>query len=252
MLKYNLWQRFRHVVKKIPGMIRMYDLLYLHLFPRFSRDGLLTTHIPCFLSEPEFTSAYAAGYSQEPALNLKWRTHTLLWAAKQVRALKGDFVECGVNRGFMSAAVMKYLDFEKISDKKFYLFDTFCGLDEELVSAEEMAVYRNEYPDCHEFVMRTLGCHSNVVVVKGLVPYTLDSVNIEKVAFLHIDMNCAAPERAAADFFWPKIVSGGILVFDDYGFEGHEIQAREADEFARGVGHEVLCLPTGQGMIVKR
>jgi hypothetical protein len=40
------------------------------------------------------------------------------------------------------------------------------------------------------------------------------------------------PEIAAADFFWPKLSSGVIVVLDDYGFTAHLEQKRAFDEFA--------------------
>src|SRR5690349_18540280 len=50
--------------------------------------------------------------------------------------LPGDFVECGTNRGFLSSAIMEYLDWNKCG-RRFYLLDTFNGVDERYVSAEE-------------------------------------------------------------------------------------------------------------------
>ncbi|MCX6466256.1 MAG: alpha/beta hydrolase, partial [Pseudonocardiales bacterium] len=50
--------------------------------------------------------------------------------------LRGDFVECGVNWGFLSSAIMHYLDWDR-HGKTFYLFDTFAGLDPKIVSETE-------------------------------------------------------------------------------------------------------------------
>jgi len=57
---------------------------------------------------------------------------------------------------------------------------------------------------------------------------------------------------AAANFFWDKIVRGGVVILDDYGFPMHIIQKRAFDEFALEKGQTILCLPTGQGVIIKR
>ena len=38
-----------------------------------------------------------------------WRVHVGLWTATSALKLAGDFVECGVNRGFMSSAIMHLL-----------------------------------------------------------------------------------------------------------------------------------------------
>jgi len=52
--------------------------------------------------------------------------------------------------------------------------------------------------------------------------------HIRKVSYLSIDMNCVKPEIAAAQFFWDRMVSGGIMVLDDYGFRGHIEQKRDS------------------------
>ena len=43
---------------------------------------------------------------------------------------------------------------------------------------------------------------SNVIVVQGIVPEVLSKLNIRKVAYLHLDMNCVYPEIEAFKYFW--------------------------------------------------
>jgi O-methyltransferase len=64
-------------------------------------------------------------------------------------------------------------------------------------------------------------------------------------------MNCAWPEERAAEYFWNRLVPGGIIVHDDYGFKLHEEQRKMMDRFAAGRGVPVLALPTGQGIVLK-
>lgn len=64
-------------------------------------------------------------------------------------------------------------------------------------------------------------------------------------------MNCTIPEIAAAEFFWPKMSTGAVIVLDDYGHQGFDEQHLAFDEFARKKRVPILCLPTGQGLIVK-
>lgn len=79
----------------------------------------------------------------------------------------------------------------------------------------------------------------------------LPEVKAEKVCYLSLDMNCAGPEMAAAEFFWGKMSGGAVMVLDDYGFSNFIRQKRAFDAFARAKGVEVLSLPTGQGLIFK-
>jgi hypothetical protein len=64
-------------------------------------------------------------------------------------------------------------------------------------------------------------------------------------------MNCAAPEIAAAEYFWDKLVPGAVIVLDDYGWKIHYEQKEKFDRFAARKGVRVLALPTGQGLIFK-
>jgi len=64
-------------------------------------------------------------------------------------------------------------------------------------------------------------------------------------------MNCVIPEIAAAEYFWDKLVPGAAIVLDDYGWIGCEEQKYAFNEFAKRKGVPILCLPTGQGLIIK-
>jgi hypothetical protein len=64
-------------------------------------------------------------------------------------------------------------------------------------------------------------------------------------------MNCVAPEIAAAEYFWDKLVPGAVVILDDYGWEAHYEQKLAFDRFAARKGVMVLTLPTGQGLIFK-
>lgn len=184
-------------------------------------------------------------------MDIRWRAHVTQWAGWHASRLLGDFVECGVNRAFLSSSVMDFIEFDKIIDRKFYLFDTYCGLVESQISPHDRAAYRNRYEDTYQFVLNHFKHNHNINIIRGIIPDSLETVNIQQVAYLSIDMNCATPELAALEFFWPKMVSSGIIILDDYGFSGHEEQKRIADSFAEKQGVKVLSLPTGQGLLIK-
>ena len=220
----------------------------------YNQDGLVTAHNADFMLEPRFAAAYAAGRSTGSWTfgDLHWRAHVVCWAAERGAHLDGDFVECGVNRGGYALTVIRYLDFANL-DKRFYLLDTYQGLVERLISPEERGhgVRGGEYERCYDAVVRTFEQYDNVEIVKGTVPGTLEQVTSERVAFLSLDMNTRAPEIAAAEYFWDRLVSGAAIVLDDYGWRKHVEQKRAFDEFARQRDVEVLALPTGQGLILK-
>ena len=219
---------------------------------RFVEDGLGTIHNSDFAMQPRFQQAYALGKATGSwhDHDLRWRIHVLLWCASWAVRLDGAFVECGVNRGGFARTIIDYTSFTSLS-RSYYLFDTFTGFDEAQLSSGERATvlpaYR--YDDCFDAVQREFATMPFVKLIKGAVPGSL--IDMGPVAFLSIDMNCAAPEIAAAKFFWPKLVKGAPVVLDDYGFALHGEQKRTFDALAAEWGVEILSLPTGQGLIFK-
>ncbi len=225
---------------------------------RYDHDLLITGHNADFLEDPLFKEAYRLGLATDKQRVLTgehfyWRVHVLCWAAAHAKLLPGDFVECGVNTGIYARAVIHYTDFAK-TGKTFFLLDTFAGMAEAYSNSEEMERSRViGYASQSRLVdqVRQTFRDYPVCVIEGPVPDTLRQVDTQRVAFLSIDMNCVQPEVAALEYFWDKLVSGAVVVLDDYGYPNHEAQKRAHDEFARRKGVQVLSLPTCQGLILK-
>lgn len=217
----------------------------------YNQDGLATCHNCDFMKDEHFIKSYNLGAktgSWGPS-NIHWRAYVTCWAANKAKDLEGDFVECGVYKGGLAMTVMHYINFKTLQ-KKFYLLDTFCGLSEKYISEGE-SLKLGRYEECYDSIKETFKELKNVEIIKGAVPDTLPLVKAEKVCYLSLDMNCAAPEIAAAEFFWDKLVSGAVIVLDDYGWAGCIVQKRAFDDFASRKGVQVLSLPTGQGLIFK-
>ena len=217
-----------------------------------------------FMGDERFMSAYRLGMDSGHAigrergssddLHIEWRIHTCCWAATHAAQLEGDFVECGVNTGIMSLAICQYLDLNKL-DKNFWLFDTFEGAPLSQMTPKETEAGRSveniSYFDCFEITKQNFSPWKRARLIKGSVPQSLQTEVIDKVSYLCIDMNFVEPERAALEHFWPKMVKGGLVVFDDYGWKQCRIQKDEHDRWAKKNGVEILLLPTGQGLLVK-
>lgn len=234
----------------------------------FDYDGLRTNPDIIlnhgFMKDSAYIKAYRRGL-QSCGLNpdgvipyymeMYWRLHVALWAAGHAQHLPGAFVECGVNRGFLSSAICSFYNWNE-AERDFFLFDTFNGIDESLVVPEEISRgnlphFRNNYTECYDLVKDNFSEFERIHIVRGSVPSTLATVDIPQVAFLSIDMNNVTPEIAAVNFFWDRLVPGAVVVLDDYGFVGYEVQKREHDRFAREHNISILSLPTGQGMWIK-
>jgi O-methyltransferase len=223
----------------------------------YSNDLLYTYHNADFIKEPRFAESYRLckeiGGDLLKGYDIQWRIHVLCWAASQAAHLEGDFVDCGVNTGFCPRAVINYVDFNKLN-KTYYLLDTFSGMDERYSTPYEME--RNKIlgygknDSLYEKVKQTFAPF-HVEIIKGAIPDTLALVPTKKVAYLSIDMNCVKPEVDALEFFWDRMVSGGFIILDDYGYPGSIDQKHAHDKFAASKGVQILSLPTCQGLIIK-
>ena len=228
----------------------------------YAQDGVFTFNNSHFARAADFRAAYQRGVQASRGVDpkIEWRVHVALWAARSVVHIPGDFVECGVNAGFMSSAIMHCLGWKRI-EKVFFLIDTFSGpvlsqySDEEVERGQkrvaEDAMAKGAYIMDPDLARANFADWPNTEIVQGVVPDVLEQLKVDRVAFLHLDMNCARPERAAFEYFWEKLSPGGVVLLDDYAAYGYDALAKAIDEAARARGTEVLSLPTGQGLIWK-
>jgi O-methyltransferase len=236
--------------------------------PDYSSDALAVWGKDVsFIDEPRFAAAYRAGIESGhkitpteddpgyPELHIEWRVHMVCWAAWHARGLPGSFVECGVNTGIMSLAACHYVDFNS-TGKDFFLFDTYEGIPEEQMAPGERADRLQEnaryYEDCYDMALRNFASFPRAHLVRGRVPESLRSVEIDRVCYLALDMNIAEPEIAAIEHFWDRLVVGAPVLLDDYGWRHYSLQKAEMDRFAARKGVKIATLPTGQGLLMKR
>ncbi|MDH3413165.1 MAG: TylF/MycF family methyltransferase [Gammaproteobacteria bacterium] len=203
-----------------------------------------------FLEDQRFMSAFTSNVQSDQEQSLILRLNTLIWAAQQALTIEGDFVECGVFRGFSFAVIADYLEFGKL-DKTLYLYDTFEGIPEKYNSENRDAP---EYaaPGIHEGVVQRFSRYPNVRIVKGIVPETFADAAPEKISLLHLDLNSSKAEIAALEALFDRVSSGGVIIFDDYGWAAYRAQRLAEDEFMAERGYRILEIPTGQGLAIKR
>lgn len=265
IIKKLLPQRVIALLKRlsnpaVPNGINLADYYLLEKSRvTYAQDMLYTFHNADFIKDPHFLQSYELGKQTDGGHLLKnydihWRTHVQCWAAYHAAHLEGDFVDCGVSTGIFARAVINYVGFQNL-DKKYYLLDTFQGMDEKYSTLREMERHQvlgyGKKTGLYEQVIETFKGF-NVKIIKGAVPETLGQVDTQKVSYLSIDMNCVQPEIEALEFFWDKMVSGGIIILDDYGYANDSNDQKDAhDAFAKSKGVMILTLPTCQGLIIK-
>ncbi|MEE3635687.1 TylF/MycF/NovP-related O-methyltransferase [Pseudomonas sp. AL 58] len=237
------------------------SLLHPKLEGHYQYDGLASKHNHDFMIDPSYVAAYQRGIEATGSdYKWYWRVHIGLWAARSAAKHEGDFVECGVNYGFLSSAIMKDLDWDT-TGRQFYLLDTFTGLDERYLSDNEKnggVIERNQseiksgfYTTNLDSVKKNFSEWRNVRIVPGSIPDTLEHIEATRIAFLHIDLNCTIPEVAAIDYLWDRLVPGAFVLLDDYAYFGYQPQKEGMDAWAKKMDLSIASLPTGQGLLIK-
>jgi len=167
--------------------------------------------------------------------------------------IPGGFAECGVWRGGSVLAMILTLQALGRDDRDFYLFDTFTGPTEptehDLSPRQEPALKtwrgfeeRHVTPWGQAFhptifneeivrdtVISTGYPEQRLHFVAGRVEDTLPAKAPAQLAVLRLDTDWYVSTRHELLHLYPSLVSGGVLVVDDY---GHWEGARRAvDEF---------------------
>ncbi|MFH1642452.1 MAG: TylF/MycF/NovP-related O-methyltransferase [Nanoarchaeota archaeon] len=173
---------------------------------------------------------------------------------KRVLDLPGDIVECGVFKGasFVRFAGFRYL-FKNPYFHKLIGFDTFGKFphtsfkdDEKLIkhffqAAGNQSISKEQLIE----VLRNKGIDKNVELVKGNIEksipkYIKENPNL-KISLLNLDTDFYEPAVAIMDNFWPRIVSGGILILDNYG--GFRGETKAVDEYFKHQKVNILKFP---------
>jgi O-methyltransferase len=142
------------------------------------------------------------------------------------QGLPGDIVECGVWNGG-SAALMGAACFydEPRKPRTIWLFDSFQGLPEPEEKDGDKAqngyftgYCKGDQPKVRD-AFRKLGLSEDIYeITPGWFDETLQHAPIEEIALLHIDADWYDSVLTVLDAFYDKVVSGGMVVFDDYGY----------------------------------
>jgi O-methyltransferase len=172
------------------------------------------------------------------------RLHMLFQCAQNAARLLGDFAECGVYRGG-SAWVLSRL---KAADRTLYLFDTFAGM-----PATDLAKDIHQKHDFNDTtlddVRSLLSAQPGVSFRAGFFPDTARGLEGTAFSLVHVDFDIYRSISDACVFFYPRLVRGGCIVFDDYGVPSCPGARQAIDEFCAAQRTHVLYLPTGQALL---
>jgi hypothetical protein len=189
---------------------------------------------------PDFTPDELATYLASCAYTMTSpeRVVSLIRAVEHVvrHRIPGDIVECGVWRGGSMMAVARTLLRLGAATRTLHLFDTYEGMpppshrDYNLVlektAAEILAVETRETSltwgvaalDQVQAHMSSTGYPAQLLKYpKGRVEETVPGEAPDQIALLRLDTDWCESTRHELIHLFPRLVSGGVLIVDDYG-----------------------------------
>lgn len=159
------------------------------------------------------------------------------------KKLSGDFAEVGVYMGKSAKLICESKD-----DKPLHLFDTFEGLPEP-GPEDDSLLFKKQYMARLGLVETYLSSYKNVTFNQGIFPETAELFKNKSFAFVNLDVDLYRSTLNCLDFFYPRMVVGGIILSHDY---STLIGVRKAfDEFFSDKAELVIELSTNQCLVVK-
>jgi O-methyltransferase len=216
------------------------DIIHQKIFPK-------ATYSP-WLSDATFLECYIR-VSQHTIVDI-YRCYELWSLVKHLKNnVDGCILEVGVYRGgtggLLASAAKKYAPKRQV-----FLADTFEGMVK--VSDKDPLYKGGEHSDTSvELVAGLLASMllTNVRMLKGVFPNDTGQHIKQNIALLHCDVDVYESAKDIVEWALPKMQSGSVIVFDDYGFSGcegitrfvHELRERDDFFFMHNLnGHAVF------------
>lgn len=184
---------------------------------------------------------------EKQTLTDKRRCYFLYQFSEYVSKLPGDFAEVGVYRGG-TAHMLGKLAVEQ--GKRLHLFDTFEGMP--ATDDQRDFVVTGDFADTSlarvkNYLKDIQSCDFH----PGFFPETAAPLKDRRFSFVHVDVDMHQSASDCCEFFHDRLVQGGVMIFDDYGFLTTEGLREAVDEFYQGSSTRPLYSVTGQCFVIK-
>lgn len=200
--------------------------------------------------------AFRSAFSRIEAHTLvdRLRCHEL-WSlvGQSAKLNRGALLEVGVWRGGTGCLIAHAAKHFGMCDPV-YLCDTFTGV----VKAGDMDTrYQGgEHADTSAESVRALARDlqlATIQIVQGVFPDESAQRIPEdfEFRFVHLDLDVYQSTKDALDYLWPRLVAGGIVVFDDYGTHGCEGVTRLVNDLAMLPDRVFIHNVNGHGVLIK-
>lgn len=191
--------------------------------------------------------------------SLSWRHYIVYWtamyAARFSNYSKLNLVEAGVCDGltinFAMSAVKDEID--ENCDFEAYLYDAWEGMKEENLTTQEKGRKGNySYLSLEQTKLNLKEFEKECRFIQGHIPDVfVKNSGPSELSWLHIDLNSSVPTLKTLEHFVPKLLPGGVVLFDDYAHRGFRETKDVADKYCSEIDGLLLPFPTGQAVFFK-
>jgi O-methyltransferase len=214
-----------------------------------SQVSPIATYSPWILDQ-EFQAVYQA--VRHSTLVDLYRCYEVWSLARQLDEIQGDFLEVGVWRGG-TGALLALAAMKGTSQKQVYLADTFEGVVK--AGPDDPGYMGGEHSDTSADLVRqmlqSLGLINTTVLV-GTFPEETGHLGPSRISLLHCDVDVYQSSKDVVGWALPRMPSGGIILFDDYGFYGCEGVTKFVHELVQDKQFTFLHNLNGHAILVKR
>jgi O-methyltransferase len=182
------------------------------------------------------------------------RRFMLKECAEAVRRFPVSTAECGVYKGVGSAIICAALDKTYTSGEYHFAFDSFEGLPAPAAADSDgtgtVHWKPNDLAVPEGSASTALSGFPFCRLVKGWIPGSLAVAAGHRFRLVHIDVDLYETTREALEFFYPRIVRGGVILCDDYGMISCPGARKAMDEFFADKPEAVIEVTCGSGLVV--
>ena len=270
----NLIKFGQEIYSKHPALRPFLTFIKKNFFnkPKFSGWGMTSIHEPPWLNDDEgkkfleihnyIKNDFAfnkkiQGTTKDIMDDLLWRHWIVSYAVKHAikfaKTENYNLVECGVEWGYTSFFALKTLtnNNKKINSFSMHLYDAWQDMrEEELLESEYWHVNLYKNLDIESTKKNLIEFKENLIFHQGYIPDSLMKKPDppDTIFYLHIDLNSAKPTESALEFFYPRLVVGGVILFDDYGWDAYEDTKNTIENFFKDKPGLLMKIPTGQAI----
>jgi O-methyltransferase len=171
------------------------------------------------------------------------RLESLCHKLQSVHDKTGSLCEIGVYKGGTARLICRS------NSGPVTLIDTFEGLPQ--ACDKDNYHKKGDFNDTSvEHVKRVLQDCSNYTIIKSRFPECVSELGSQQFKFVHIDVDLYQSVKDCLEWFYPRMVSGGWLILDDYG-AGSCLGAKIAtEEFLAGKPLTLMVGPDCQASIL--